>query len=110
MRVFSNDTVMEFEATKCAVLTIKNRKMANSDEMKEKAKTEYYDQVRKILETKPNGGNIITEINTWTISLLRYCAAFLDWAGAVFQQMYRRTRKFMTIHRTLNPKSDVARI
>ena len=101
---------MEFEATKCAVLTIKNRKMANSDEMKEKAKTEYYDQVRKILETKPNGGNIITEINTWTISLLRYCAAFLDWAGAVFQQMYRRTRKFMTIHRTLNPKSDVARI
>ena len=37
--------------------------------MKEKIKT---------LETKWNGGNIITEINIWAISLLRYSAAFLD--------------------------------
>ena len=43
--------------------------------------------MRKILETKGNGGNIITEINTLAISLLRYCAAFLDWAGAEFEQM-----------------------
>ena len=33
MRVFSNDIVMEFEATKCAVLTMKKGKMANSDEI-----------------------------------------------------------------------------
>ena len=71
MCVFSNDIVMEFEATKCAVLTMKKGKMANSDEMKEKAKIEYYNQVRKMLETKPNGGIIITEINAWAILLLR---------------------------------------
>ena len=45
-------------------------------EIKEKVKTEYYRQVRKILETK-----LITGINTWAISLLRYSAAFLDWTG-----------------------------
>ena len=143
VRVFSNDIVMEFAATKCALLIIKKGKMVNSDkialpnettikglkqgnsynylkvirayrmkhhEMKENAKIEYYKQVRKILETKLNGGNIITEINTWAISLLRYSAAFLDWARAEFEQMDRRTRKFMTMHRALNPKSDVARI
>ena len=52
-------------------------------EMKEKVKTEYYRRVRKILETKLNGGNIIAGINTWAVLLLRYSAAFLDWAGAI---------------------------
>ena len=32
--------------------------------MKEKVKTEYYRRVRKTLETKLNGGNIITGTNT----------------------------------------------
>ena len=45
-------------------------------EMKEKVKTEYYRRVRKILQTKLNGGNIITSINTWAISLLRYLLPF----------------------------------
>ena len=79
-------------------------------EMKEEVKTEYYRRVRKILETKLNGGNLIRGINTLAISLLRYSAAFLGWAGAELEQMDRRTRKLMTMHRELNPKSDVARI
>ena len=66
--------------------------------------------MRKILETKLNGGNIITGVNTWAISLLRYSAAFLDWTEAELEQIDRRTRKLITMHRALNPKSDVARI
>ena len=49
--------------------------------MKGKVKIECYRQVRRITETKLNGENIITEINTLVISLLRYSAAFLDWTG-----------------------------
>ena len=56
-------------------------------EMKEKVKTQYRWGVRKILETKLNGGNIITRANTYTFSLLRYSAAFLDWTGAELEQM-----------------------
>ena len=78
-------------------------------EMKEKVKTEYYRRVRKILQIKLNEGIIITGINTWAISLLTYSAAFLDWTEAV-EQMDRRTRKLMAMHRALNPKIDVARI
>ena len=49
-------------------------------------------------------------VTSISISLLRYSAAFLDWTRAELEQMDRRTRKLMTMHRTLNPKSDVARI
>ena len=45
-------------------------------------------------------GNFITKIS----------AAFLDWTGAELEQIDRRTRKSMTIHWALNPKSDIARI
>ena len=65
--------------------------------------------MRNTLETKLNGRNIIAGINTWTISLLRYSAAFLDWTGVELEQM-DGTRKLMTMHRALNPKSDIARI
>ena len=131
---------MEFGVEKSAVLTKKKGKMANSDgialpnkttmkecnsykylgviqangmkhhEMKEKVKTKSYRRTRKIVETKLNDANVITGINTWRISLLRYSAAFLDWIGVELQQMDRRTRKLMTIHRAFNPKSDVSRI
>ena len=78
--------------------------------LKEKFKTEHYRRVRKILETKLNGGNIITGINTWVISLRRYSVSFLDWIGAELEQMDRRTRNLMTMHQVLNLKSDKVRI
>ena len=47
-------------------------------EMKRKVNNENKRRVRKILETKLNGGNIFKGINTWAISVLRYSAAFLN--------------------------------
>ena len=138
--VFSNDIGMEFGVGKCTErkgkmassdgialpnkITMKGPKEGGSYEylgviqadgtkhhkMREKVETGYYRRERKILETKLNGGNIITGINTWAIPLLRYSAAFLDRAEPELEQMDRRTRKLMTMHRALNRKSDVARI
>ena len=79
-------------------------------EMKEEVGREYKRRVRKILETKLNGGNLIKGINTWAISLLRYSAAFLDWTKAEVEQLDRRTRKLMTMHNALHPKSNVDRL
>ena len=45
-----------------------------------------------------------------TKTLLRCSAAFLDWTVAELDQMGRRTRKLMTMHWTLNPRSDIADI
>ena len=79
-------------------------------EMKEKVGSEYKRRVRKILETKLNGGNVIKGINTWAIPVLRYSAAFLNWTKAELQEMDRRTRKLLTMHNGLHPRSNVDRL
>ena len=78
--------------------------------MKEKVGSEYKRRVRKILETKLNGGNVIKGINTWAIPVLRYSAAFLNWTKAELQEMDRRTRKLLTMHNGLHPRSNVDRL
>ena len=78
--------------------------------MKEKIENEYKRRVRKILETKLSGENVIKAINTWATALLRYSAAFLDWTKEEKQQLDRRTRKLLTIHKGLHPKSNVGRL
>ena len=59
--------------------------------MKEKMKAEYLRRVSKVLETKLNCGNIIKGINTWAVSLLRYCVAFIDWNFAELIQLDQGT-------------------
>ena len=78
--------------------------------MKDKVGKEYKRRIRKILESKLNGGNIIKAINTWVIQILRYSAAFLDWTINDLQEMDRRTRKLMTMHNALHPRSNVDRL
>ena len=78
--------------------------------MKEKIENEYKRRVRKILETKLSGENVIKAINTWAIVLLK-SAAFLDWTKEEKQQLDRRkTRKRLTMHKGLHPKSNVGRL
>ena len=60
-----------------------------------------------VLEANLNDGNIIKGINTWAVSLLRCPAAFIDWNGAELTQLNRRTRKLITMHNPLHPKSNV---
>ena len=78
--------------------------------MKEKVGNEYKRRVRKLLETKLNGQNIINAINTRAIPLLRYSAAFLGWTKEEIQQLDRKTRKLLTMHGVLHPKSNVDRL
>ena len=78
--------------------------------MKTKICKEYKRRVRKLLETKLNSENLIKAINTWAVSLLRYSAAFLDWTKEEIQGLDRNTRKLMTMHKALHPKSDVDRL
>ena len=76
-------------------------------EIKEKVKTEYLRRVRKVLETKLNGGNIIKGIKISAVSLLRYFAAFIDWScTARVTQLDRRTIKLVTMRNALHPKSN----
>ena len=57
-----------------------------------------------------NGGNIIKGNNAWVVSLLKYSSAFIDCNCAELTQLDRRTRKLMTMHNVLHPKSNADRL
>ena len=71
---------------------------------------EYIRSSRKVLKSKLNGGNLVREVNTWAIFLLRYSAAFVNWRRGELQAIDRKTRKLFTIYGALHPKSDVDRL
>ena len=45
-------------------------------------------------------------INTWVVSVIRYGAGILKWNTDELKSLDRKTRKFMTMHGALHPKSD----
>ena len=79
-------------------------------EMKLKVSKEYFRRLRKVLESKLNGGNLVQGVNTWAVSLLRYSAAFISWRKCELQAIDRKTRKLLTIYGGLHPKFDVGRL
>ena len=72
-------------------------------EMKIKVLNEYKRRVRKIVKTKLNEKNIV-------ISVLRYSAPFLSWTKTELQSIDGKTRKLLTMHNGLHPRSDVDRL
>ena len=79
-------------------------------EMKDKIQKEYFRRTRKQLETKLSSWNIIKEINTWAVPLVRYSGLFLKWTRVELKQMDQRTRKLMTMHKALHPRDDIDRL
>ena len=81
-----------------------------SKEMKKNVTKEYFRRIRKILKSKLNAGNTITAINSRAVSLIRYGAGILDWTKDEMRAMDRKTRKLLTIYRTLHPQADIDRL
>ena len=71
--------------------------------VKDKIKKEYLWRTRKLLEAKLSSGNLIKGINTWAVPLVRYAGPFGKWTRER-KQMDQRTRKPMTMHKTLHPR------
>ena len=79
-------------------------------EMKEKFSKEYLRRLRLILRSKLNGRNKIMAVNTWVVSVMRYDAGILKWNTDELKNLDRRTRKSMTMHGALHPRSDIDRV
>ena len=80
------------------------------EKMKLNVSKEYIKRLRKVLKSKLNGGNLVCGVTAWTVSLLRYSAAFVSWRKSELQAIDRKTRKLFTIYGALHPKSDVDRL
>ena len=70
-------------------------------EMKEKFSKEYLQWLR-LIRSKLNGRNKIMAVNTWAASVMRNTDEL--------KNLERRTRKSMTTHGVLHPKSDIDRV
>ena len=75
-------------------------------EMKGKFEKEYLRRTRKLLETQLHCRNLIKDINTWAVLLIRYSRPFLKWTREILQQMDHRTRKPITIYKCLHPRDN----
>ena len=75
-------------------------------EMKLKVSKDYFRRLRKVLKSKLNGGNLIQGVNTWTVRLLRYSAAFFSWRKRELHNIYRKSRNLLKIYGGLHPDSN----
>ena len=80
------------------------------EEMKVNIRKEYFSRLRAVLKSKLNGGNTVKAINTWAVPVVRYSGGIVDWTKEDMENIDRKTRKLMTIHRALHPRSSVARL
>ena len=55
-----------------------------------------------------NGGNLISGVNTWAVSVLRYSAGIVDWTVEELASMNRRTRKILAMNGCMHTRSNVA--
>ena len=79
-------------------------------EMKGKITSEYVRRAKKLCRSKLNGGNLISGINTWAVSVLRYSAGIVDWTVEELVSMDRRTRKILAMNGCMHTTSNVARL
>ena len=77
---------------------------------KDKIRKEYLRRSRKLLETNLSRRNLMKGINTLAVPFVRYWGPFLKWTRDELKKMDRRTRKLMTMHKTLHPRDEVDRL
>ena len=78
--------------------------------MKEKIRKEYYRRVRLIVRSELNGKNKIEAIDSLAIPTVQYSFGIIDWKYSELKKLDSKTRKILTMHGMLHPKSDVDRI
>nr|XP_054752859.1 serine/threonine-protein phosphatase 6 regulatory ankyrin repeat subunit B-like [Lytechinus pictus] len=78
--------------------------------MKKKIEAEYIRIIRKVLKSKLNAGNMVKAVNTWAVALVRYAAGTVERNKLELEHLDRKTKKLLTMHGMLHPKSDVDRL
>ena len=71
---------------------------------------EHMRRLRKVLKLKLNELNLVSGVNIWAVSLLRYSASFAGWRKSEMQPIDRRTRTLFTMYGVLHPKSNLYRL
>jgi hypothetical protein len=79
-------------------------------QMKDRLKQEYNRRVRMVLKSELNARNKITTIGALAVPILRYSFGIINWRLEEIKQIYRKTRKMLTMYKMHHPKSDIDRL
>ena len=78
--------------------------------MKDEITSEYVRRVKKLCRSRLNGGNMISGIKAWAVSVLRYSAGIVDWTVEKLVSTDRRTRKILAMNGCMHTRSNIARL
>ena len=78
--------------------------------MKAKIWEEYIRRVKKLCRSKLSGGNLIMEINSWAVAVVRYGAGIVEWTKEELANLDRKMRKIMSMNSGLHTRNNVARL
>ena len=80
------------------------------NKMKEQVTAEYVKRIKATLKSQLTARNKITTINTLAVPVMRYSGGILKWTRLELQEIDRRTRKLITMHRGFAMRADVDRL
>ena len=75
-----------------------------------KIREEHICWVKRLCQSKLNGGNLVLGVNSWAVAVVMYGAAIMDWTKDELGNMDRKTRKIMSRNKALHTRSNVARL
>ena len=78
--------------------------------MKQQMRQEYFRCLRLVLRSQLNSRNKFRAVNAYCLPIIRYTAGIVKWNVDDLRSMDRKTRKVLTMHRGLHPRSDVDRL
>jgi predicted RNA-binding protein with RPS1 domain len=78
--------------------------------MKEKIRKEYYRRTKLVLKSELSAKNKIDSINSIAVPVVQYSFGIIDWKASEIASLDRKTRKLLTMHKALHPRSDVDRL
>ena len=78
--------------------------------MKRNVKQEYLKCVKSVLKFKFNARNTSQAIYTWAVPTTRYGEGIEQWTEEELEYLDRKSRKLITMHGGLHPRSNVQRL
>ena len=79
-------------------------------EMKDLIRKEYLRRVKAVAKSKLYAKNLISSLNAWAVSIIRYSAGILEWREKELQDIDIKTRKILTMNGIFHKKSNVDRL
>ena len=78
--------------------------------MKRIVQNEYLRRVKKVARSRLYARSLISSINVWAVSVVRYTAGILDWKEKELQALDVKTRKILTTNGAFHMRSSVDRL